>query len=206
MPGESDLLSTLSRMALSFQVAPTGVPGRIWDELRPWLARLAVNAAPKWLPRLMFGFPCAVPVYQGGRPVARCAKNAVASCDACGEACCLDHARIDQFGDAICYLCVASLVNERRNGAAPEEPQPPPPAAETPGPSAKDLTWARRMLKVTKDDSLDEVRASHRRLSGKWHPDRHRAPAANAKAEQKFKDVQRAFDLLQRDYEQQEAA
>jgi hypothetical protein len=196
-----DILDTIGRIALGFQSAPQGVPGRILDELRPWFARLAVNAAPKWLPRLAYGFPCSVPVYRNGEPVHACPGSAVASCDVCGEPCCLDHARIDQYGDAICYLCVVEAVRAKRAGARASraEQQGPPPPGPAPT-SEKELAWARKLLAVKKDADWEEIRAAHRKLSAKWHPDKFstKGPAAYAKAEQTFKEVQRAFDVLGR--------
>jgi hypothetical protein len=213
---DDGLFGMLGRMVSSLQSAPTGVSERIWDELRPWFARLAVNAAPKWLPNIAFGSPCSVPVYQAGRPIGPCYKSAITTCDACGEPCCLDHSRIDQFGDAICYLCVVEAVKYRRatdmvnggrrprermasGGARPEEPPPKPAPLE-------DATWARKVLSVNRESPWEEVRQAHRKLSGKWHPDRHQSDAAKEKAEEKFKRVQRAFSVLTKDRDEKAQA
>lgn len=198
-----DLLETLGRVVLTFQSAPQGVPGRIWDELRPWLGRLAVNAAPKWLPALSFKFPCAVPTPHGHA----CPRASIAACDVCQQPCCLDHARIDQYGDAICYLCCIEAIRQHQAaraaahqaaGADTNHPRP------APLPE-KELAWARKTLGVKKGAQWDTIRAAHRKQSAKWHPDRH-AGAGYAAAEQKFKDVQRAFELLTKEREQKEAA
>ncbi len=206
MPNE--LLETLGRVVLTFQSAPQGVSGRIWDEVRPWVANLVRFAAPKWLPRLSFGFACSLPRPDGFA----CPRPAVAACDACGRPCCLDHARIDQWGDAICYACCWEVQQrkqaERAAGTSPpgqhqqaagNAPNQPPPIPD------KELTWARRMLAVKKDVEWEAVRAAHRRLSAKWHPDRHQGEGYAA-AEQKFKDVQRAFELLTKERERKVAA
>lgn len=206
----ADLLETLGRVVLTFQSAPQGMPGRIWDELRPWFGRLVVNAAPKWLPRLSFGFACSVPQPTG----AACPRPAIAACDVCQQPCCLDHARIDQYGDAICYRCCIEAIRRKQAERAGEVPPghgqgghahaghghgAPPPTPE------KELAWARKTLGVKKGADWEEVRAAHRRTSAKWHPDRHQG-AGYAAAEQKFKDVQRAFDLLTKEREKKEAA
>jgi len=201
----ADLLDTLGQVVLSFQSAPHGVPGRIWDEVRPWIGNLVRHAAPKWLPRLSFGFPCTLP-----RPDRHpCPRPAIAACDACGRPCCLDHARIDQWGDAICYACcweaqqrkhverMAAAAGARPHAHADQAPPDPPPVPE------KELTWARRTLGVKKATEWEEVRVAHRRLSAKWHPDRHPGDGYAA-AEQKFKDVQRAFELLTKERERKE--
>lgn len=201
-----DLFETLGRVVLTFQSAPQGVPGRIWDELRPWFGRLAINAAPKWLPRLSFGFACQVPRPDGSP----CPRPAIAACDVCQEPCCLDHARIDQYGDGICYLCCIEAIRRKqaeRAGQPYESPpagQAPPGAAPPPSPAAE-LAWARKTLGVKKSAEWEEVRGAHRKMSAKWHPDRHPGPGYAA-AEQKFKDVQRAFDLLTKEREKKEAA
>jgi hypothetical protein len=207
----NELLETLGRVVLTFQSAPQGVSGRIWDEVRPWMANLVRFAAPKWLPRLSFGFACTLPRPDGFA----CPRPAVAACDACGRPCCLDHSRIDQWGDAICYACCIEVLqrkkaersaaeaahahnhagHEQQTGNAPNQPPIP----------EKELTWARRTLGVKRDVDWEHVRAAHRRLSAKWHPDRHQGEGYAA-AEQKFKDVQRAFELLTKVRERKVAA
>lgn len=198
-----DILETLGRVVMTFQSAPQGVPGRIWDELRPWLARLALNAAPKWLPRLSFGFACSVPQPNG----APCLRPSVAACDVCQQPCCLDHARIDQYGDAICYLCCIEAIRRKAAERAGQPPPGPHQQAVRPPTPEKELAWARKTLGVKKGADWEEIRAAHRKQSGKWHPDRHQGNAYAA-AEQKFKDIQRAFDLLTRahDEKKEEAA
>jgi len=54
---------------------------------------------------------------------------------------------------------------------------------------------------VTAATDWDVIRAAHRKLSAKWHPDRYRSEGERAKAEAKFKELQRAFDLLQKERE-----
>lgn len=209
---DNPFLAALERLATGFQGAPAGMSGRLWDELRPWLRDFAVNAAPKWVPRLAFGFPCAVPIYQGGQPKGPCPGAAGGVCAACGRAMCVNHAVLDRFGDGLCYLCFAESV-ERARGAGTAPPNGGPSQhtgsnGQRPGraPSSDDLAWARRMLNVTADATLEEIRGAHRKESAKWHPDRHKGPKAKEKAEQKFKDVQRAFDLLKRQHEHKAAA
>lgn len=194
-----EFLETLGRIAVTFQAAPAGVSGRIWEELRPWFSKLALHAAPKWLPRLSFGFPCQVPVYQGGAPQGACHRPAIAACDVCRQPCCLDHARIDQFGDAICYLCVAEAIRSSKRSTAQPKSE-----AEAPDHDAN-MTWARKTLGVKADTDWIDVKAAHRKLSAKWHPDRHRGAKAQAKAEERFKEIQRAFEVLRRAQEKEAA-
>lgn len=202
MPRDEGILEALGRMASGMQFVPPGTPGRIWEELRPWLSRLALHAAPKWLPRISFGFPCKVPVYQEGKPVGPCARVAVGVCEVCAAPCCLDHSRIDQYGDAICYLCIADAIRARK-AAGPRQDAPPP---RKPPPNDKEQRWARKLLDVEEDTPWEEIRSAHRRMSAKWHPDVHRGEKAKAKAEAKFKEIQRALDILERDREAKRAA
>lgn len=179
------LVDALSRMAVSLQGAGPGFSGRLWRELQPWLAQLSQHAAGKWVPRLTFGFPCQIPNYQAGVPVGPCQHHAITTCDVCQKPCCLHHARIDSLGDGICYLCVAAAVRRARG-----EPEP-----------TVDLGWARKQLRVKVDASWEEVRAAHRKLSAIHHPDKQRTDKAKAKAEAKFKDIQKAFDMLKTEHE-----
>jgi curved DNA-binding protein CbpA len=54
---------------------------------------------------------------------------------------------------------------------------------------------------VTAATDWDAIRTAHRKLSAKWHPDRYRTDAERSKAEAKFKELQRAFDLLSKERE-----
>jgi hypothetical protein len=206
MPNE--LLETLGRVVLTFQSAPHGVSGRIWDELRPWMANLARFAAPKWLPRLSFGFACSLPRPDGHA----CPRPAVAACDSCGRPCCLDHARIDQWGDAICYACCWEIQQKKQAERAAGGPPPGRGGQEQAGQSPpqppiseQELAWARRTLGVKKSTEWKEVQAAYRKLLAKWHPDHHAGPGYAA-AEAKFKNVRNAYDLLVKERERKEAA
>src|ERR671939_456073 len=48
-------------------------------------------------------------------------------------------------------------------------------------------------LGVKKNASADEIKKAYRKLASKYHPDRNPGDAA---AEEKFKDVQNAYDVL----------
>lgn len=51
-------------------------------------------------------------------------------------------------------------------------------------------------LGIVRSASQEEVRAGYRRMAMKWHPNRHATAADKAQAEEKFKEVQRAYDTL----------
>ena len=193
----ASFFETLGKVALSFQAAPQGVPGIVWNEISPWLGRLAINAAPKWLPRLMARIPCGVPVVDRGQYVGPCPDGAVAACDVCGASCCLSHCRIDSYGDGICYPCIAEAIRRRQQvGPRPPHQHQAPPPVQPAGPSADDVAWAMKILKLKGKPTLEQIHTAHRKLSGEHHPDRFQGEREKAKAEAKFKDVQRAAEVL----------
>ncbi len=50
-----------------------------------------------------------------------------------------------------------------------------------------------KILGVSKDDSQEKIKKAYRKLARKWHPD---INPGKKKAEQKFKDISRAYDCL----------
>ena len=55
-----------------------------------------------------------------------------------------------------------------------------------------------RVLSVNQTASADEIKAAYRRLAGKYHPDKvsHLGEEFKVLAEEKFKEIQRAYDEL----------
>ncbi|HEX5016319.1 MAG TPA: DnaJ domain-containing protein, partial [Actinomycetes bacterium] len=49
------------------------------------------------------------------------------------------------------------------------------------------------VLGVTKDASTDEIKKAYRKLARQYHPDKN---AGDAKAEEKFKEISEAYDVL----------
>ena len=167
----------------------------VWAQLKPWLGRITTNCVVKWVPRAASQMPCQIPHYDNGLPVGPCANNALESCLVCGKAVCLNHAFVDgQQGDAICYLCV---VAARAGDPKKEAPPPPPPpheeAQREPDARAEAQAkawWARGTLGVQEGVSWADVKVQYKKLSSQFHPDR---PNGD---EQRFKDVQMAYDVL----------
>lgn len=50
-----------------------------------------------------------------------------------------------------------------------------------------------KILKVSKNANLDEIKKSYRKLAKQWHPDKN---PGNIKAEDKFKEISEAYDVL----------
>lgn len=212
-PGFQDLAEAAGRVAVAFQAAPQGVPKRVWAQLNPWLRQLVLNATGKWLPRVTANVPCQVPVYRQRAPIGPCQNNAVALCDVCGRMTCLDHCRVDQFGDAICYLCIMEAM-QRRDAAGetppPNRGQPPwereeehehhahaPPGAPSQADQAA-VRAAYRMLGVRQAATDEELKAALKAKLARWHPDKFKSESRKQQAEEKFKQIQAAYEVIQR--------
>lgn len=57
------------------------------------------------------------------------------------------------------------------------------------------------LLNVSMDASPDDIKSSYRKLAMKWHPDRNNN---NPEAEEKFKEVQKAYEVLSDQYKRKE--
>jgi hypothetical protein len=193
LPG--GFLDFFGQMASAIGAAPGPAHVRIWEELRPWLGNLSVRGATKWLPYLGMGLRCEVSALSEGRAIG-CDRSAIGACDVCGNACCLGHARIDQFGDAICFVCItAAIKTNGRRPIPPNQRQHAPPIGKQ-GPTYEQLALARKILKVKVGAEWSEIEGSYKSLLRKYHPDRQRTPEKKADAEAKFKAVRAAYDLL----------
>ncbi|XP_053604514.1 dnaJ homolog subfamily C member 25 homolog [Plodia interpunctella] len=57
------------------------------------------------------------------------------------------------------------------------------------------------VLGVTRDATKNEIAKSYRQLAKKHHPDMHRSPDAKKEAEEKFKEIATAYEILRDDEE-----
>lgn len=176
-----DLLGNLAQVLGAVQ-SSSGSAGhtQLWGQVKPWIAKLTTQGAVKWLPSAALNLPCQVPFFFDGRPVSPCTHTAVGHCLACKRPTCLEHAFVDSNGEMFCYLCVVARLQSL------DGPKGPDPRIE----AEKTLFWARGVLGVEEGATQDEIRAAHRKLSGILHPDRMGGD------EKRFKDVQKAYDLL----------
>jgi|SRR5882672_8737311 len=210
MPG---LLDKLGSIFTSIAGADDGVHLRVWNELRPWVGNLVPAATRKWLPRIGAGSPCEIPVLRRGIPVGACEHFGVIACDVCRKLVCLDHCRIDQHGDGICYVCVADAIHavppvqrerarQAAGGKAPPPGSPPrdaPPPADG-KPTPEQILVALKALGLRRGAKWEQVKAAHRKLSAANHPDRAKGIRAKTAAEARFVEVQKAYDLLKKVY------
>ncbi len=206
--------------------AEDGVHMRVWGELKPWISNLVPAATRKWIPRITGGDMCEVPIMRRGQVVGECDHYGLAVCDICHRPVCLEHSRIDRDADAICFLCMTDALQavpvfqrerarqqqggpktrtqrerqeERDRERQQERQQEQPPPGKRP-PNALEVLTALTRLELKPGASWEEVRAAHRRLSAKLHPDRGKTTKEKAKLEAKFVEVQKALDLLKQVY------
>jgi hypothetical protein len=191
-------LEDIALLLARLQQAPGQVHVRVWQELSPWLRSLVSTASLKWVERLGASEQCHVVTIDAGTGH-RCHGAAIAHCVGCKKPTCLTHAFVDGSGEAVCFACVTELIAHKgvagpahgSNGARPPTPSNP-----------KDVAWARRLFKVKASASWSDVRAAHRKLSARWHPDKVQDATGKAKAEEKFKELGRAFEILKKEYGQ----
>lgn len=190
-------LEEIALLLSRLQQAPGQVHVRVWQELSPWLRDLVSKASLKWVERLGAGDPCHVVTLDDGKPHS-CSRAAIAYCLVCRKPTCLVHAFVDGSGEAVCFACVHRVIN----GAG----TPPPAAGDKAPPSPrpmdwdKQVSWARKTLKVKVAATWEEVRSSHRKLSARHHPDKVQDAVGKAKAEDKFKELGRALEILKKEY------
>jgi len=205
IPGLAD---AASRIAVAFQAAPQGTAGKVLAQLGPWTQRLFINASDKWLPRLMSPATCEVPHHHRGRPAGPCYQQAMPTCMICKRPCCLDHCLVDQFGDAVCYLCVMEMAHSKRAEAAANGVPGPGPFPWEQGPpngngkstqeqaNKAAVRAAYRTLGVAMSCTDDELRSALRLKLAKNHPDRVKGERAKAKAEERFKEINAAYEII----------
>lgn len=185
MPAEKwDPIAAISRLAIGFQTAPEGTHRRVWSELAPWFRNLVVQAGPKWLPRMGMGLPCHIVALEG--VPAPCRNAAVAGCIICHQPTCLAHSFVNAAGETICYGCgarMAALVDDQRNQAERQRTE-----------RAAKLRHAREVLGVDAAATWKTIHAAYRRCAKAAHPDR-------GGTEEKFKEVQEAYNLLKEEHE-----
>lgn len=210
------LLETLGSMFSGIAGGPDGVHSRIWNELKPWITNLGPAASRKWIPRVTSGSLCEVPIMARGLKKDDCANLGIAVCVCCKRPCCLQHAHIDQYADAICYLCVADAVQvvppvqrergrqqQPAGGARQREAPPrdtPPPRQKKPGPSPQAVAAAYATLGLLPGSKWDAVKKAHRKLLAANHPDKAKGARGREAAQARFVEIQNAFDVLKTQY------
>jgi hypothetical protein len=162
----------------------------VFDQLSQFATHFSRNAVQKWtragVPR---GTQC---VMEG------CEGEAVLTCMSCGQPACLAHIHLSHRAEGVCDGCVRELLklkgktwgaDGQQGGANPREP------------SGAEIRAAHRKLGVGMDVGWDKVRAAHRFMAAKYHPDRAKNEVERQKSEKVSKEINAAFEMLKSYYE-----
>jgi hypothetical protein len=207
--------------------APNGASAAVWDEIGAFVRGLTMRASARWVPELARRVPCDVPSVQVGTDIATdCDHFSIGQCDACGRPSCLAHARVDQAGGILCFVCVAEQIRigaervlqnpkararargrTRRSADPGAPPPPPPPSPQPPQPTAREIRRAALAeLGLPEGASPAQIREAYAHLVKMLHPD-HVSRMANAEERtamtRRYQRVVKAYNWLK---EHREAA
>lgn len=173
------------------------------QRLIEWVTRVQAKAPGKWHP------PHVVATCDVVGRAGACTNRAEGRCAVCGRNVCMPHAAISMDADLVCAACCSYARQHAPRFEHPPEDAPPrnpwedprasrqqqqPPPKEPIDPA--ELRAAYKTLGVDPDVSDDDLKRRLRELQVKFHPDRAKSPAAKAKAEERFKKVGLAHDLI----------
>lgn len=186
MPADKqwDPFAAISRLAVSFQMAPNGAHRRVWNELGPWLRTLAMQAGPKWLPRLSMGFPCHI-VTMHPTPTP-CTNSAVAACWICKQPTCLGHSFCNVEGEIICYGCATKSAANHSGARHTQQDQE--------AQKREALRQARKVLEVGPKAAWKTIHRAYKRKVARAHPDQ-------GGTTEEFRRIQEAYELLKAEHE-----
>jgi transposase InsO family protein len=202
---DEGFLGFLGRIAGTFAGGTPEGPKNAWQALSSWGQDFTRNASTVWLPKLVLGIPCDLSA-RGHR----CPNAAAATCVICGSPVCLEHCFVSRAAEVACFVCIHRSVSDF-SGRSPGVGSPPPPREKPPPkndppppPRAVDPTLtlrlrsARKLLGVKPGTPRAELDQRYKKLLATWHPDRH--PQDRARAEERFKAIRSAYDLLIQTY------
>lgn len=202
MPPKESFIGAFGRIASTVLGAAPEAPRQIWATLAPWIQGLVQNATTRWLPLLALNIPCELIARDPDTGVGHsCTHPAIAACGVCKRPTCLHHSLVNVACDAICFACAQEAVGQR--GGAPADRAPPNPGKNPrPGPTEVPIdvrfARARKVLGVKQNATWAEVEVAYKALLKKHHPDCN--PKNRARAEEQFKAVRVAYDLLKQAY------
>lgn len=154
--------------------------------LKPWLMSFATQAAPK----IKRGFAEHRSCECTNGPHGSCAQPAALPCEACGKRCCMYHAFLTWKGDAVCWHCVAELIQRKSAGAGHDVRED-----ERKRAQEERIDASLKVLGLTRAAGFEDVKRAFRDFAAKNHPDRSR-PEERAEAERRFKLVSEAYNFL----------
>lgn len=203
MPPRESFIGAFGRIASTVLGASPEAPRQIWGTLAPWVQGLVQNATKRWLPLLALNIPCEVIARDPATGVgSACQHPAIAACGVCRRPTCLHHSLVNIAGDAICFVCAQAAVDAHRGAAPADVPPPNPGKNPRPGPAEVPIdvrfARARKVLGVKQSATWAEIERAYKALLKKHHPDCN--PKNRAHAEERFKAVRVAYDLLKQAY------
>lgn len=156
-----------------------------------WAMKIQEQLFTRWQHVATTGIPCAK---RDGRSPVPCAHPAVSTCRLCRQPTCLAHAAVSQNGEIWCLPCMAyseQVLRAHLQGRRAQQPAPPPNEAALRKEKAKKLG-------LGEDATPDEVKAAFRKLSLKYHPDRHvsATPEKQKKAAERYREITEAYHWL----------
>jgi hypothetical protein len=203
-PDLISLIEALGVSASSMGGAPPGTNERLLSETKAWAGKFMRSALTKWLVFYATGTPCAVSELRDGVPFP-CTNHAIGRCDCCGRPMCMHHARVDAHGDGTCYLCIGLGIRRAQaerlaNGEAPG-PGPfraPPPPADVRALREERIKRALAELGLKPGAQWRSIKAAHKKLAAKHHPDRFQGEADKRAAHERCVKVTAALSELER--------
>lgn len=157
--------------------AATGPARALVDQIAQWGTHLASNAAQKWIVRVTTDpRPC----HMRG-----CKGKAVVPCVSCGEPTCMTHAYLSFEAEGICFACATGV----QVGDVPAE-----------------VSQAFTLFGIDEDAGLEEVSARYKKLVAKHHPDKQKGSVPKKRAEAFMKELNQAYAVLKKHFEERKAA
>lgn len=124
------------------QAIQDGAPRRVLDQLGSWFGHLSQQAMIHWSTSMLSGVRCSF-----------CDEDALGKCIACGDPCCLGHSHVSYRAELLCDECVGSLLQKTSREKGPVE-------------------VALEYFRLTREASLEDLKAMYRHRSKSIHPDR----------------------------------
>lgn len=159
----------------------------------PWFKVFALNAVPKIKNGVAKGISCDCKNIREGMH-SHCEQVAALPCQACGRSTCLYHGFITWKGDAVCWHCVADIIQQR--SFKTDEPRPGrPPSDQNRQRIENEIELSLQLLGLTRSATAEDISRAFRIFAAQNHPDKV-SPDKRAEAEERFKKVSAAYSFL----------
>jgi len=171
----------------------SAAPAQVRAQVMKWLGYFSANSVMAAGPNLLDPQSCDF-----------CSELGLLDCQVCGARVCLAHAFVSHQAHAICHDCVRGVTGtkeeQRRARAAQHRQQKAERATRRPD-ADEQLVAALKELGLERGAAWEDVKAAHRYLVLKHHPDRAKSQSAKEKANEKLTKINAAYALLRSHYE-----